>query len=49
MSAITCFVSIIGIPFGIQHVKLAGCATGPAYIRPDVNVPAKFKERYSAA
>lgn len=28
-SAITCFVSIIGIPFGIQHVKLAGCALAP--------------------
>jgi uncharacterized membrane protein YccF (DUF307 family) len=29
MSAITCFVSIIGIPFGIQHLKLAGCALAP--------------------
>ena len=28
-SAIGCFVSIIGIPFGIQHVKLAACALAP--------------------
>jgi uncharacterized membrane protein YccF (DUF307 family) len=29
MSAIACFVSIIGIPFGIVHLKLAGCALAP--------------------
>ena len=29
MSAIACFVSIIGIPFGIQHLKLAGIALAP--------------------
>ena len=29
MSAITCFVTIIGIPFGIQHLKLAGIALAP--------------------
>lgn len=28
-SAITAFVSIIGIPFGIQHLKLAGLALAP--------------------
>jgi uncharacterized membrane protein YccF (DUF307 family) len=28
-SAILCFVSIIGIPFGIQHLKLAGIALAP--------------------
>ena len=29
MAAITCFISIIGIPFGIQHLKLAGLALAP--------------------
>lgn len=28
-SAIVCFVTIIGIPFGIQHLKLAGIAIAP--------------------
>ena len=28
-SAITCFLSIIGIPFGIQHLKLAVIALAP--------------------
>lgn len=28
-SAIACFVTIIGIPFGIQHLKLAGMALAP--------------------
>jgi uncharacterized membrane protein YccF (DUF307 family) len=28
-SAIACFISIIGIPFGIQHLKLAGLALAP--------------------
>jgi uncharacterized membrane protein YccF (DUF307 family) len=28
-SAIACFVTIIGIPFGIQHLKLAACALAP--------------------
>jgi uncharacterized membrane protein YccF (DUF307 family) len=28
-SAIVNFASIIGIPFGIQHLKLAGCALAP--------------------
>jgi len=28
-SAIACFVSIIGIPFGIQHLKLAGISLAP--------------------
>lgn len=29
VAAIACFVTIIGIPFGIQHLKLAGCALAP--------------------
>ena len=29
MSAIACLVTIIGIPFGIQHLKLAGIALAP--------------------
>ena len=28
-SAIACFVTIIGIPFGIQHLKLAGISIAP--------------------
>src|SRR5688572_12666127 len=28
-SAIACFITIIGIPFGIQHLKLAGIALAP--------------------
>jgi uncharacterized membrane protein YccF (DUF307 family) len=29
LSAIVCFVTIIGIPFGIQHLKLAGISLAP--------------------
>lgn len=29
LSAIACFVTILGIPFGIQHLKLAGLAIAP--------------------
>ncbi|MDI3271676.1 YccF domain-containing protein [Pseudomonas sp. MDT1-16] len=29
ISALLCFVTIIGIPFGIQHLKLAGIALAP--------------------
>lgn len=29
MSALACFVTIIGIPFGIQHLKLAAIALAP--------------------
>ena len=29
LSALACFVTIIGIPFGIQHLKLAGIALAP--------------------
>ncbi len=29
VSSIACFVTIIGIPFGIQHLKLAGIALAP--------------------
>jgi len=28
-SALLCFITIIGIPFGIQHLKLAGIAIAP--------------------
>ena len=28
-SALACFVTIIGIPFGIQHIKLAVIALAP--------------------
>lgn len=29
LSALACFVSIIGIPFGFVHLKLARCALAP--------------------
>ena len=29
ISAVLCFLTIIGIPFGIQHLKLAGIALAP--------------------
>jgi uncharacterized membrane protein YccF (DUF307 family) len=29
VSAVACFVTIIGIPFAIQHLKLAGIALAP--------------------
>lgn len=29
ISAAACFITIIGIPFGIQHLKLAGIALAP--------------------
>ena len=29
LSAVVCFLTIIGIPFGIQHLKLAGIALAP--------------------
>lgn len=29
ISALACFITIIGIPFGIQHLKLAGIAIAP--------------------
>jgi uncharacterized membrane protein YccF (DUF307 family) len=29
LSAVACFVTIIGIPFGIQHLKLAGISLAP--------------------
>jgi uncharacterized membrane protein YccF (DUF307 family) len=28
-SALACFITIIGIPFGLQHLKLAGLAIAP--------------------
>lgn len=29
VSALLCFITIIGIPFGMQHIKLAGIAIAP--------------------
>lgn len=29
LSAVICFITIIGIPFGLQHLKLAGIALAP--------------------
>jgi len=29
VSALACFITIIGMPFGIQHLKLAGLALAP--------------------
>lgn len=29
LSALACFITIIGIPFGLQHLKLAGIAIAP--------------------
>lgn len=29
VSALACFITIIGIPFGIQHIKLAGISLAP--------------------
>jgi uncharacterized membrane protein YccF (DUF307 family) len=29
LSALACFITIIGIPFGIQHIKLAAIALAP--------------------
>ncbi len=29
LSALLCFITIIGIPFGLQHLKLAGIAVFP--------------------
>ena len=29
LSALLCFITIIGIPFGLQHLKLAGIAIAP--------------------
>jgi len=29
VSALACFVTVIGIPFGLQHLKLAGIAMAP--------------------
>lgn len=29
VSALACFITLVGIPFGIQHLKLAGIALAP--------------------
>ncbi len=54
ISAIACFITIIGIPFGIQHLKLAGIAIAPigktivakevAEVARTVNAEATFRE-----
>lgn len=39
VSAFVCFITILGIPFGIQHLKLAGIAIAPigkAVVRTEV-------------
>lgn len=53
-SAVACFITIIGIPFGIQHLKLAGIAIAPigktivakevAAVARTVNAEATFRE-----
>jgi len=39
----------VGAGMAIMTLLLAGCATGPAYMRPTVDVPGAFKERPAAA
>ena len=46
LSAIACFVTIIGIPFGLAHLKLAGCALAPVgKTIVDVDVAARARRR----
>ena len=48
--AIGCFVTIIGIPFGIQHLKLAGIALAPigmTIVDKDVAAVARRREAES--
>ena len=47
LSAIVCFITIIGIPFGIQHLKLAGIGLAPigkTIVTKDVAAMARKKE-----
>ena len=42
ISALMCFIIIIGIPFGIQHLKLAGIAIAPigkTIVSSNMNLP----------
>lgn len=42
VSALMCFIIIVGIPFGIQHLKLAGIAIAPigkTIVSSKVNLP----------
>ena len=46
IAAIANFVTIIGIPFGIQHLKLAGCALAPVgktIVSKDVAARARYR------
>ena len=46
LSAICCFITIIGIPFGIQHLKLAGIALSPiGQIIVDKEVAAEVRKK----
>ena len=46
LSAIACFVTIIGIPFGLAHLKLAGCALAPVgKTIVDVDIAARARRR----
>jgi uncharacterized membrane protein YccF (DUF307 family) len=50
LSAVACFVSIIGIPFGIVHLKLAGCALAPVgKTVVDSDVADEVRRRYPRA
>ena len=46
--AIGCFVTLIGIPFGIQHLKLAGLALAPVGKTIVTNEVAEAARLYSA-
>lgn len=39
----------VGAGMAVMALLLAGCATGPAYVRPTVDVPQAFKERPAGA
>ncbi|HEX4417584.1 MAG TPA: YccF domain-containing protein [Kofleriaceae bacterium] len=50
-AAIANFVTIIGIPFGIQHLKLAGCALAPVgktVVTKEVAAEARRRHAYRA-
>ena len=51
LSALACFITIIGIPFGIQHLKLAGIALAPigkTIVDKEVAVLARKQDALSA-
>ncbi|QQZ39937.1 YccF domain-containing protein [Pseudomonas sp. SK3(2021)] len=52
MSALLCFITLIGIPFGIQHLKLAGIALAPigkTIVRKEVAAAARTFNAQDAA